>query len=148
APEPAVEFVAVPSLGRDLAAPLESPRRPGERDSFSSRGGVGTAVAPRLRSVRGGAGLEVDLGAHPRVGQIPAEVRAALPGQGLVNYLEARAVVQALEALVADPTFRRAAAEWQGERAGVVRGHCPTVAVVALYQAQVELIKLLVERVP
>jgi hypothetical protein len=120
-------------------------------------------VAPRLRAARGGAGLEVDLADHRRVHQLlPAELRALLPAQGLVNYLEARAVVGALEALVAEPDFRRLGEDWQRRRAtlcrlpgcvcapegGRVAGACPAVAVIALYPAQAELIRLLLRRSP
>jgi hypothetical protein len=72
---------------------------------------------------------------------MPAEVRAALPGHGLVNYPEARAVVQALEALLADEAFRAASADWQRRALG-----CPSVAVMALFPAQVELLRILVRR--
>jgi hypothetical protein len=148
---PAVEFVAVPALEREGA------RRHSEREPAWGRGGTATA-APRLRSVRGGAGLEIDLADTPQLEQVPAELRDALPKRGLVNYLEALAVVRTLEGLTADPDFRAASAAWQRQRAALCQhagevcdvpaphGHCPSVAVVALYPAQAELIRLLVGR--
>lgn len=149
-----LEFVAVPSSG----ALLES-RHPSEAEPRWAGGGL--ATAPRLRTVRGGAGLEIDLAdtSHPQ--QLPTDIRSALPAQGLVNYLEARAVVHQLERLVSDPAFQQASARWQQkwaacERAGggcatagaarAPRYHGPTVAVMALYPAQVELLRLLVQR--
>jgi hypothetical protein len=122
-------------------------------------------VATRLRSARGGAGLEIDLADARRLDGLPGDLRAALPRHGLVNYLEAQAVVRVLETLVTDPAFRAEAEAWQRrraadcERAGQVcdpgaraassrPGHCPTVAVIALYPAQAELIGLLMQRVP
>jgi hypothetical protein len=59
-------------------------------------------------------------------------VRAALARQGLVNYLEAAAVVRALEKLVGPAPA----------------GAAPLPAVVALYPAQAELIRLLIDRSP
>jgi hypothetical protein len=150
---PVVEFVAVPALER------EEPRRHSEREPAWGRGGTAT-VAPRLRSARGGAGLEIDLADARLLEHVPADLRAALPKQGLVNYLEAVAVVRALEALVADPGFRDASAAWQRQQAALCqhagevcdvperRGHCPSVGVLALYPAQAELIRLLVRRSP
>jgi hypothetical protein len=149
-----VQFIPVPPLDR------AGPRRHSEPEP-RWRGG-GTAVAPRLRAARGGAGLEVDLADHRRVQQLlPTELRPLLPAQGLVNYLEARAVVAALEALVTEPGFQRLSADWQHRRAtrcrmpgcvcgpgGVAAGGCPAVAVMALYPAQAELIRLLVRRSP
>jgi hypothetical protein len=104
----------------------------------------------------------VDLAENRPLEQVPAELRAALPRHGLVNYLEARAVVQSLENLLADPAFRDAAAQWQADRAapcaqagpacpshaGGGMGHCPAVAVMALYPAQADLLRLLLRHSP
>jgi hypothetical protein len=137
---PAVEFVPVPSL----VAELDSRRRV-ETDSRRRSGG--TATAPRLRAVKGGAGLETELGAARRPDVIPSELRDALPEQGLVNYLEARAVVHDLEALATDPVFRDDAERWSQSECGR-HGRGPAIAVIALYAAQAELIRQLVSRVP
>jgi hypothetical protein len=148
---PAVEFVAVPGLPREA----EESRHPSERPGRWSRGGTAT-VAPRSRVARGGAGLEIDL-ADPRRPGLPAELRACLPAQGLVNFLEARAVVRALEALVVDPAFRTASADWQRTAGcGLAVGGCaaggqearhgPVVAVMALFAAQVELLRVLLRQ--
>jgi hypothetical protein len=123
---PAVEFVPVP--------PLEGDRR-------RHRGGRGPAEpAATLTRLRGGAGLELDLTDGRHRDRLPADLRPLLPADGLVNYLEAQAVVRALTALVADPALAASAA-----RRGLSR---PTVAVAALYRAQAELIRLLVRQTP
>ncbi len=132
---PAVEFVPVPALEN------EAHSRP-DAEGLARRGGTATA-SPRLRSTRGGAGLEIDLADPRRLDPLPAELRAALPGRGLVNLFEAQAVVRKLETLTADPAFRAAAAEWSG---GATRR--PALAVLALYSAQAELIHLLMARSP
>jgi hypothetical protein len=155
--EAPVQFVAVPSVAGGAEA-----RRHNEETTWG--GGGSAAVATRLRSVRGGAGLEIDLADARRLDQLPGDLRAALPRHGLVNYPEAQAVVRALEALVTDPAFRTEAEAWRRRAAGCqcagqvcdpgVRaaspcpGHCPTLAVIALYPAQAELIGLLMQRVP
>jgi hypothetical protein len=76
-----------------------------------------------------GAGLELDLAAPRLDGCLPSELRAGLPHQGFVNYLEAQAVVRRLEALV-------------GQDSGRLAG----IAVIALYPAQVELIRRLLRQ--
>jgi hypothetical protein len=156
----AVEFVPVPSLEGEPA------RRQPEPEGRDRRGGTATA-APRLRPFRAGAGLESDL-ADPRpLDPLPAELRAALPCRGLVNLFEARAVVRKLENLLADSEFRAAAEEWAVQSAHfsdlsgskcastscsapastlVDRG--PALAVMALYPAQAELIRLLAAQSP
>jgi hypothetical protein len=111
---PALEFIAVPPLARGK----------GERGARPST----TAKA----LPRSGAGLELDLAAPRQGDRLPAELRAGLPGRGLVNYLEALAVVRRLEELVA---------AWPGnqpERSGI--------AVLALYAPQVELLRRLIQQ--
>lgn len=113
-----VEFLAVPPLAID--APV--------------RRANGHAAA-RARAARpAGAGLELDLADHAHRDRLPTELRPFLPPLGLVNYLEAQAVVRALEALADDPAAR-----------GPER---PRIAVLALYPAQVELIRRLVRQSP
>ena len=103
----AVTFVPVPAL-------------------FGPRGAGG--ARPRSILSRTGAGLETDL-ADPRHGErLPEELRPALPRRGIVNYLEAQAVVQFLESLP-DPA-------------------ADTIGVVALYPAQADLLRLLIQRSP
>jgi hypothetical protein len=150
---PAVEFVAVPALN----GPAESRRR-GDEEGRRRGGGIAT-VAPRLRPVKGGAGLEMDLADVRRVVQLPAELRACLPGHGLINVPEAQAIVQTLETLAGDPAFQAAVAAWQRRHATVCdqanprhagrqHGHHPAVAVMALYPSQVELLRRLIQRAP
>ena len=87
---------------------------------------------------------------------MPAELRAALPHRGLVNLFEARAIVRKLENLLADPEFRAAAEEWAGCFVSIsdlpsskwALDRRPAVAVMALYPAQVELVRLLAAQSP
>ena len=84
-----------------------------------------------------GAGLELDLTATRGGDRLPANLRAELPGRGIVNYYEAQALVRHLEKLIQDPVL--------------VRNGSPATAaigVVALYASQVELIRLLCRRSP
>jgi hypothetical protein len=163
-----VEFVPVPALagthngGQGRGSFSEGPAVLAAFAEGTTGRRSGVAVkAPRLRSIKGGAGLEMDLADTRPVEHVPADLRAALPRHGLVNYFEARAVVQSVEGLLADPAFRDAAARWQADRAapctqgglpcgtdGAVGGHCPAVAVMALYPAQAELLRLLLRRSP
>lgn len=93
------------------------------------------AKTAKPRSAKGGAGFELNLADGRHRDRLPADLRPELPEQGLVNYLEAQAVVRALEAVAADAS---AAA-----RAGETK---IPVAVVALYAAQAELIRRLVRQ--
>jgi hypothetical protein len=119
-----VEFVCVPG-----AAAASPPRRPESR--HRARGnGARVAAPPAPRTARGGAGLELDLASPRHVDRLPSELRPGLPGQGFVNYLEAQAVVRALEDLVAEG------------------GPNPSALVLALYPAQAELIRRLIRQSP
>ena len=78
---------------------------------------------------REGAGLELDLSASRHADRLPAGLRQGLPARGFVNYLEAQALVRRLEAWAPKdgaPTSR--------------------VAVLALYEGQVELLRRLIEQ--
>ncbi|HWG43651.1 MAG TPA: AAA domain-containing protein [Gemmataceae bacterium] len=156
-----VEFVAVPPL-----ASLENRHRPdtaphcnGGESSHASgeRGQAALSVrAPRLRSVKGGAGLEMDLADNRPLEHLPADLRALLPRQGVVNYLEARAVVKRLETLVDDVAFQAACERWQQRLVWSCEPGCgcprpehgPAIAVMALYSAQVELLRHLIRQTP
>ena len=110
---------AVPSLCSAVDAAVEFvavPAHVGDRRGSS-----------RLQPVKGGAGLETDLSDLPHNDRLPSEFRALLPQRGLVNYMEATAVVRALERL--------------DEAA-------PLPAVITLYAAQADLIRLLIARSP
>lgn len=86
--------------------------------------------APRLlRAQAAGAGLELDLADRRHLDRLPADLRALMPNQGIVNYFEAQAVVRTLESLATHSTLAR-------------------TAVIALYPAQAELIRCLVARCP
>jgi superfamily I DNA and/or RNA helicase len=74
--------------------------------------------------------------------RLPSELRPGLPSQGLVNYLEAVAIVKAVEALVRDPALR---AELGPREPGASP---PSLAVIALYAAQAELIRCLLAQAP
>jgi len=100
-----VEFVAVPPMERN--------------------GHAGPSQATR----RGGAGFEIDLADPRQRAHLPPDLRDQLPARGVVNVVEARAVVERLERLIA-------------ERA-------PTpVGVLALTAAQATLIRQLVAKSP
>ncbi len=150
-----VEFVAVPAGFSDI-----EPRRRGETDGGWGSGGA--AVAAKPRAAKGGAGFEIDLADPRRLDPLPPELRSLLPAEGLVNFLEAQAVVAALERLVADPALQIAGAHHPAApctqptvngscpapTACTPRSHCPVVAVVALYPAQAALLSLLIQRSP
>jgi hypothetical protein len=163
----AVEFVAVPSLAAvERRHNAESEGRWNGGESAHGYGERNPAVVsvkvPRLRSVKGGAGLELDLADDRPLEQLPVDLRARLPRAGLVNYLEARALVKRLESLLRDGAFRAACARWQqrGDRLCEHRRACPSadcgcprpdsgpaVAVMALYPAQVELLRHLIRQI-
>jgi hypothetical protein len=124
---PAVEFVSVP------AAPARASHR-----------------NPRWT---GGAGLELDLSDPRHRDRLPADLRARLgDARGLVNYLEAQAVVQTLEHLVGSQNG------WSGHgtangaplvaQANHLCNRPASIGIVALYQAQAQLIRLMLERRP
>jgi hypothetical protein len=168
----AIEFVSVPPLepeGRRRGTPSGEgwSGTTGGDYLHAERGSAATSVrAPRLRLTRGGAGLETDLADNRPIEHLPADLRAELPREGLVNYLEALAVVQTLEALVHDPAFRDMSARWPVLRGALCEpagrgceavpvgqarpctGACPAIGVIALYPAQAELISLLMRRSP
>jgi hypothetical protein len=129
---PAVEFVPVP--------PLAAPRRTGEPRSSSRQNG--DPQRGRAPLARGGAGLELDLADPRHRDRLPSELRSGLPSQGLVNYLEAVAVVKAVEALVGNRALR---AELGSREPGASP---PTIAVMGLYAAQAELIRCLLAQAP
>jgi hypothetical protein len=111
---PSVEFVS--------SAPPRSAARPSRRPSS----GPARVPAPPM----GGAGLEVDLADRHQRERLPTELRAQLPERGLVNYPEARAIIQFLEQLAAEPSSP------------------PAVAVITLYKAQAALLRRLVQASP
>jgi hypothetical protein len=115
-----VVFVPVP--------PLVLPRGPG---GGPARRGPPRGSKPALSHLpRSGAGLEIDLAERRGGDRLPPDLRSLLPSRGLVNYMEAVSVVRALEGLAT----------------AAPRPH--VVAVVALYPAQADLLRLLIERSP
>jgi hypothetical protein len=138
---PAVQFVAVPGAGSEG-------RRGSGFPAASAGSGVGTAtLAPRTRAVKGGAGLEIDLAAPRRYGSpgfLPDDLCAGLPAQGIVNFAEARAIVEVLETMARDPAFTPPTG---GTLHGTRPAHAgPTVAVISLFASQVELLRRLIAR--
>jgi hypothetical protein len=159
-----VEFVPVPAL-REAAGVQErantntAQRKVGLSPSSSrppqlSRGRV---------TLKGGAGLEIDLAEPRHRERLPAELRSDLPNQGFVNYPEAQAVVRTLADLL--PETRPQEREWgavplpsRGLSPPVVArspDHAttwgstqPAVAILALYPAQAELIRRLLRQDP
>jgi hypothetical protein len=114
----------------------------------TASGGTATATMPsRLRAVKGGAGLEIDLAAPRRLGSpvyLPDDLRAGLPAQGIVNLAEARAIVEMLETMASDPAFAHAAGTNLARPRPAFAG--PTVAVISLFSAQVELLRRMIQR--
>jgi hypothetical protein len=78
---------------------------------------------------REGAGLELDLSASRHADRLPVGLRHGLPSRGFVNYLEAQALIRRLETWLCK------------ESADSCR-----VAVLALYQGQVDLLRRLIEQ--
>jgi hypothetical protein len=161
---PPVEFVAVPAFTSGEGRQRADEGRHTSHEAASlhhDRGQAAVSVrAPRLRAVKGGAGLEAELADDRPLVHLPSEVRACLPRQGLVNYLEAVALVKHLEALVGDENTRLACARWRQRRHWPCEQGCstpaacdcpppsntPTLAVIALYPAQVELLRHLIQQ--
>lgn len=132
---PALTFLAIPrqSVASDeRRVETQAPRRQG-----------GTATMARVRPARGGAGLEIDLAEPRRHDLLPVELRGQLPRQGLVNYLEAQAVVRALEKLAGDAGFQKECSAWRHENRA-----SPAVQVIALYPAQAQLLTRLIANCP
>jgi hypothetical protein len=130
-----VEFVPVPPPGDDALPPaaLAVGRRGGQARVHSLHA-LRTAPPPR----KGGAGLELDLADPRHRGRLPGDLASTLPGQGIVNYTEAQAVVRTLETLAADAALRDSA-----PRAGA-----PALGVAALYPAQADLLRWLIQQSP
>jgi hypothetical protein len=164
---PSAEFVAVPALlSAETRHRADTEGHPGSGEAAAGHGERGREAVsvrtPRLRAVKGGAGLELDLADDRPLPQLPAELRALLPRQGVVNYLEARALVKYLEALVVQQEFCSAYEQWRQCRLWPCRHGCrspsacacpqpdnnPAVAVMALYPAQVELLRHLIPQAP
>jgi hypothetical protein len=126
---PPVEFVPATSAGRPEASAPDT-----------RANGAGTAPAGHARPIRG-AGLEVDLGDRRRREHLEQELKSPLPPTGLCNPAEARVVVRLLEELVRDAGFLAA---WSGWQATHPAGQPLAIAVMALFPAQVELLRLLI----
>jgi hypothetical protein len=146
------DFVAVPSA-------VEGGPARSDLGAAKPKGANGRrAPASRRPAVKGGAGLELDLASPIHLGRLPTELRGELPSRGLVNYLEAQAIVRALETLWGDPRSRERLLAWETEmewawrpgrgapsRAASARSN-PAIAVIALYSAQAKLIECLLNR--
>jgi hypothetical protein len=82
----------------------------------------------------GGAGLETDLSSVRPGDRLPAELRSLVPGRGFVNLTEARCLVRKLEELLRSAPPSGALGS--------------SFAVIALYPAQAELIRQLLQQSP
>ncbi|OAI41610.1 hypothetical protein AYO40_02845 [Planctomycetaceae bacterium SCGC AG-212-D15] len=103
------------------------PSRAGEPNGRGSRRNGSRPPQPTPLA-REGAGLEIELAERRHLDRLPAELRVGLPDKGIVNYSEAQAVVRMLPSLA---------------------GAAPSsVAVLALYRAQAELIQRLAAQCP
>src|SRR5205085_3572061 len=119
-----------PSPPSGAGHPVEFVPVPGLHGDGGRRGGHGgNGYGRRLPPLRGGAGLEIDLSDARHREYLPADLRALLPDRGFVNPTEAHAVVRLLEAMVGSTAAR-------------------SVAVLPLYAAQAELIRIYVRRSP
>ena len=123
-----VEFIPVPAPARD--------RNGRGRDRPQD-------WAAQLTHLRGGAGLELSLEDPKHRDRIPSEVRNLLPGRGLVNYLEAQAVVRTLATLATTPSFVEGLAAL-----AAAENEVPSVAVLALHPTQAMLIRHLARQAP
>lgn len=124
-----VEFISVPPLPR----------------------GAGRGQQQRRQRLPSGAGLETDPVDPRRRDHLPAELHARLgKARGLVNFLEAQAVVRAVKRLAiehgpgaARSAHRSKAADLEMRNGAVAP--LLSVGVVALYPAQAQLVRLLLE---
>jgi len=132
---PAVEFIAVTTDPGVVPTKLHC--HEGSRVHQSSGRSASSTAAPATR-----VGLELDLEDSEQREALREDLRAVLPRSGYVNLAEAQAVANALETLVNDPEFRASA-----RRSGL-EGRRAAIGVVALYPAQVELIRRLIEQIP
>jgi len=123
--EPAVEFVAIPSLPRGS-------RRQGHNNRLPN-----------------GAGLEADLADARHRDRLPAELRERIEAKrGFANLVEAQAIIRALARLARERSNGKTIG-WCGSGDARSRNgaslHPIRVGVVALYQGQAQLIRLLLE---
>lgn len=114
----AIEFIPVPALPITMG----NLRR-------GDPGWKGGSV--RLPPLRGGAGLEIDLSNTAERQRLPAELQTLLPGHGIVNPAEAEAILRWLE------TFADDVAGGPDQ---------PSVGVLPLHAAQVELLRFWLHR--
>jgi hypothetical protein len=119
--EPAVEFVSVQGAAKAKGTSRSDSRGPRKVESTGPR-----------RVPATGAGLELDLASLRPTDRVPEEVRSLVPGLGIVNLAEARAVVRKLEELLSERQNNIANA----------------IAVIALYPTQAELIRRLIGHSP
>jgi hypothetical protein len=121
---PTIEFVPVPPLWHPRA------EKTGRGERRGGRSAATVVAAPSLVLPKAGAGLELDLADVRHRDRLPGDLRPGLPDRGFVNYLEAQAVVRALEELVGNSSSRS------------------SIGVICLYTAQAQLIRRLAARVP
>jgi hypothetical protein len=108
-----------------------------------SRSRAQAITTPTLtRPSRTGPDQEIHLADPLQRFKLPQEISGSLPKMGLVNYHEAQRVVHVLESLVSNPFGKLT--KGSDDR----HGPMPTIGVIALYPAQVELIRRLIDQVP
>ncbi|HEV3237919.1 MAG TPA: AAA domain-containing protein [Gemmataceae bacterium] len=109
----------------------------------SSQNKVQVITPPTLtRPSRTGLDQEIDLADSLQRFKLPQEISSYLPKTGLVNYREAQRVVHILESLVSSPFGKLTKGRHHPH------GLMPTIGVIALYPAQVELIRRLIDQAP
>jgi hypothetical protein len=130
----AAEFIPVP-------ARVES--KDSIRDQGKTRKLATVSEASRPSQSKGGAGFEVDLAGTRQQDRLPGELYVSLPPAGTVNYYEAQAVMHKMAELAhyyATPNQATPAI-----RAEKLR---PSIAIIALMPAQVELLRSLIRQLP
>jgi hypothetical protein len=132
-----VEFVAVPAYqGGGTVGQVTA------RDGSTRRESKGAATCTVTRHGLSGVSQELDLADFAHRSRLPSELAFGLPAKGLVNYDEAQSVVYVLESLVSEITASGRIDEPDNA------GRTPTIGIMALYPAQVELIRRLIDQIP
>jgi hypothetical protein len=124
----AVEFVSVTPASDNGDSNKATNGSQARRDN-----GRHSARGDRLRAPKEpGIGLEINLADPRQRERLPEDLRAALPQQGLVNWIEAQSIIRTLENLVTEHATEPSS----------------TVGVMSLYPAQVALLGYLIGRSP
>jgi hypothetical protein len=148
-PRCSVEFIACIAPPPAAVDKEDRPARR-ERSRGGKRGAVAVAARPvavkPLLSTKGGAGLELNAADARHRERLSNDLRSGLPELGFVNLVEAQILAQFLESLVAPPGCAPANRSTPASR--TCRREIPSIAVVSVFPAQVEILRRLVARSP